>query len=150
MFTKNHIIINLEANEKIDILKEITERAINIGIVKDRDQLLVDLLNREEESCTGIHQGVAIPHAKSVAVLTPSIIFISLKKEVEWESLDGIPIKNVFALLAPALDQSNSHLLMLSKLATELMEDEFIEKINLIESVDNAYKIISNIFEGEE
>lgn len=150
MFDEKHIIINLKADTKLDVLKVIADKALELGITTNKQQLLEDLLKRESESCTGIHKGIAIPHAKSEVVSKPSVLFITLEKTVEWESLDDEPIVNVFSLLAPASDGKNSHLIMLSKLATELMEDEFIDKINSVDNIKQAYKLISNVFKGEE
>ena len=70
---------------------------------------------------------VSIPHAKTSAVKIPSIAFGLSKNGVDYESLDGEPSKLFFMIAAPA-NASNTHIEILSKLTTMLLDDEIREK----------------------
>ena len=70
-------------------------------------------------------------HAKEVA-----IFFVKCKNELDWETLDDSKVKYLFALIVPMENAGNEHLLMISKLATSLLEDEFKDKVK--SSTDKA------------
>lgn len=119
------------------------------GIAKNEKGVLKDLLAREEEYSTGVQDGFAIPHAKSSNVIEPSIFYIKTKNELEWETLDGSNVKYIFSLMVPEENENNVHLMMLSKLATCLMEDDFKKEIISSEDKSSLIKYISKKMEEE-
>ena len=52
------------------------------------------------------------------------------------QTLDDSKVKYLFALIVPMENAGNEHLLMISKLATSLLEDEFKDKVK--SSTDKA------------
>ena len=98
--------------------------------------MLGDFLKREEEYSTGLQDEFAIPHAKSTHAKEVAIFFVKCKNELDWETLDDSKVKYLFALIVPMENAGNEHLLMISKLATSLLEDEFKEKVK--SSTDKA------------
>ena len=64
---------------------------------------------REEESTTGIGEGIAIPHAKTAAVKAPGLAAMVVKDGVDYDSLDGEPAKLIFLIAAPDTED-NVHL----------------------------------------
>lgn len=104
---------------------------------------------REEEYSTGLQEGFAIPHAKADTVLTPTVLFIRLKHEIEWETFDDSAVKNVFALMVPKEDEGTVHLEMLSRLATALLEAEFIQQVQQSEDKTQLVELIKKEMIGE-
>ena len=64
------------------------------------------------------------------------LFFVKCKNELDWETLDDSKVKYLFALIVPMENAGNEHLLMISKLATSLLEDEFKDKVK--SSTDKA------------
>ena len=58
-------------------------------------------------------------------------------------------MKNIFALLVPKEDEGTLHLEMLSRLATALMEDEFISQVQKNTNKDQLVTVIKNEMIGE-
>ena len=56
---------------------------------------------REEESTTGIGEGIAIPHGKCDAVDRPGLAAMVIREGVEFDSLDGAPVTLLFLIAAP-------------------------------------------------
>jgi len=82
--------------------------------------------------------------------LKPTVLFIRLEQAIEWETFDDSAVKNVFALMVPKKDEGTVHLQMLSRLATALLEDTFIQQIQ--QSKDKAYlaELIKKEMMGEK
>lgn len=74
---------------------------------------------REEESTTGIGEGIAIPHGKCDAVKKPGLAAMVIKNGVEFEALDDEPVTLLFLIAAPNTED-NIHLDVLSKLSMML------------------------------
>lgn len=75
MFQKDHVFTQVNGRSKNEILQYIAEKAEDLQITNDQAGLLSDLLIREDEVSTGLQQGFAIPHTKSSAVQTASLLF---------------------------------------------------------------------------
>ena len=96
---------------------------------------------REEESTTGIGEGIAIPHGKCDAVKKPGLAAMVIKNGVEFEALDDEPVTLLFLIAAPNTED-NIHLDVLSKLSVMLMDEEFTESLRNASSVDEFMDII--------
>lgn len=94
---------------------------------------------REEESTTGIGEGIAIPHGKCDAVKAPGLAAMVIKNGVEYESLDGEPVTLLFLIAAPNT-KDNVHLDVLSKLSVMLMDENFTTSLRNAKSVDEFYR----------
>lgn len=136
MIKENYIFFDIDAKNKEEALDFISSKAFEYGITDDKDGLLGDFLKREEEYSTGLQDEFAIPHAKSIHAKEVAIFFVKCKNELDWETLDDSKVKYLFALIVPMENAGNEHLLMISKLATSLLEDEFKDKVK--SSTDKA------------
>ena len=140
---RENIDLNFSTSTKEETLNNIAQMAFDLGRVTDKETFFEALCDREKESTTGFGNGIAIPHARHNCVKNAGIIFIRCKKEIEWDSLDGEPVKVCLCLLAPD-DKNDLHLKMLSKLARKLMYDDFIEILKYSPKED-VVKIINEI-----
>ena len=128
LLDKNTISVNLEANTKEGILKELVLLATNSGNVVDWQLALKDVLTRENSMSTGMQRGIALPHAKTDGVLAPCIA-IGIKKEgIDFESLDQEPSK-LFVLILSPKKTSSPHIQVLSTMASVLHKSEDLEEI---------------------
>lgn len=149
MLKEENIFLDKQLKTKEEVLSFIADKAFEKGITDNKNGLLEDLWKREEEYSTGIQDGFAIPHAKSTHVKEAAILYIKTMDEIEWETLDDSDVKYIFNLLAPAENETNIHLQMLSKIATCLMDEDFIEVVkNSNDSSQLVKYIIKRI--GEE
>lgn len=131
MLLEENIFLNVSVGSKEELLELISKKAVELNIASDQNGLLRDLKKREEEFATGLQDGFAIPHARSSYVQKPSILYFKTNKALEWGSMDDKKVNCVFSLLAPAENEGNIHLLMLSQLATCLLEEDFKEYVKV-------------------
>ncbi|KAL0263785.1 UNVERIFIED_CONTAM: hypothetical protein PYX00_011083 [Menopon gallinae] len=111
-------------------------------VVKDKNQLLKDVLLRESQTTTGIGKGIAIPHAKSDSVIKTSIVFAKSNQGIEYEAIDDKPV-NLLFLLAVEKEGSNQHLALLSKLSKLLMNENFKQDLLNTKTPQEVLDVIS-------
>nr|UWI49562.1 PTS sugar transporter subunit IIA [Clostridioides difficile] len=143
---EEQIVFNLEAITKEETIKKLSRIFVENGIVDNEEEYVKSVLEREEHATTGIGNGIAIPHGKSDAVKKSSIIFAKSKNKIEWEALDEKPVDSIFLLAISNIDKDSNHLVLLSKLATKLMDDDNVDALKLADSAQEVIKIFN---EGE-
>lgn len=111
------------------------------GKLSDVEKYREQVYAREEESTTGIGEGIAIPHGKCDAVKAPGLAAMVIKNGVEYESLDGEPVTLLFLIAAPNT-KDNVHLDVLSKLSVMLMDENFTTSLRNAKSVEEFLQII--------
>ncbi len=109
--------------------------------ISDREAYRKQVYLREEESTTGIGDGIAIPHGKCDAVKKPGLAAMVIKNGVEFEALDDEPVTLLFLIAAPNTED-NIHLDVLGKFSVMLMDEEFTESLRNASSVDEFMDII--------
>lgn len=94
--------VPLEGMTKDEVIAELGELLVRSGAVKDRGGMLDALMAREEKGSTGIGDGIAIPHARSVDVETVALAIGVSREGVEFDAVDDEPVHLVFLLMAAA------------------------------------------------
>ncbi len=141
LLDKNSISLNAAPADKKETLDLAVELMAKSGKLSDVEKYREQVYAREEESTTGIGEGIAIPHGKCDAVKTPGLAAMVIKNGVEYESLDGEPVTLLFLIAAPNT-KDNVHLDVLSKLSVMLMDENFTTSLRNAKSVDEFLQII--------
>ncbi|MCI5900270.1 MAG: PTS sugar transporter subunit IIA [Lachnospiraceae bacterium] len=128
MIDEKLVSFGFDAASKDDVFEGLGKMMYDAGKVTDLNQYIKGLYAREAEFPTGMGNGIAIPHCKSDCVKEAAFTLVKLKNPVEWGSLDELPVDYVIMLAAPNTSD-NVHLKMLSKLAANLMDDDFRESL---------------------
>jgi len=131
---KSNVFLYVDLKNREEVLAYISKQAELLGYTDNPEKLLTAFLEREKEFSTGLQEGFAIPHAKTTAVKKTGIIYIRTNNPIKWETYDGLPVTDLFALLVPNDEANTSHLAMLSKLATALLEKKFKTKLRDLEN----------------
>lgn len=140
-FGQNSISLNAAPADKKETLDLAVELMAKSGKLSDVEKYREQVYAREEESTTGIGEGIAIPHGKCDAVKAPGLAAMVIKNGVEYESLDGEPVTLLFLIAAPNT-KDNVHLDVLSKLSVMLMDENFTTSLRNAKSVDEFLQII--------
>ena len=94
------------------------------GNLSNPAQFRQALMEREARSSTAIGSGIAVPHARSAAVIRPGLSAITAPGGVDWGAPDGSPSRLIFLIAAPE-GEDGLHLELLSRLMRLLMREEF-------------------------
>ena len=141
LLDKRSISLNAAPADKKETLDLAVELMAKSGKLADVEKYRAQVYAREEESTTGIGEGIAIPHGKCDAVKTPGLAAMVIKNGVEYESLDGEPVTLLFLIAAPNT-KDNVHLDVLSKLSVMLMDEKFTTSLRNAKSVEEFLQII--------
>lgn len=142
-------IITCDKKTKDEMLRAISHYAKQLSFTDNEEQLYQDFLTRESEGVTGLQDGFAIPHAKSEAVKQSTVLFVRNQHRIlDWETFDNKGVESVFALLVPKEESGSTHIEMLSKLATALMDEDFIQKIKSTNDRNILFQIIYQEMNG--
>ena len=122
---------------------------VKIGKINDEEAYKKQVYAREEESTTGIGEGIAIPHGKCDAVDRPGLSAMVIREGVDFDSLDGAPVTLLFLIAAPNTED-NVHLDVLSKLSMMLMDEAFTENLRKAETPEQFLAIIDQADEEKK
>ena len=142
------ILLNASPKSKNEALDQIVDLMVKSEKINDKEAYRKQVYAREEESTTGIGEGIAIPHGKCDAVTKPGLAAMVVKDGVDFDSLDGEPVTLMFLIAAPNTED-NIHLDVLSKLSVLLMNEEFTEALRNAETVEEFMGIINDADEKE-
>ena len=159
LLDKRSINLNAAPKTKSEALDMAVELMAKSGKIDDIESYRAKVYAREEESTTGVGEGIAIPHGKCSAVNAPGLAAMIIKDGVDFESLDDEPVKVLFLIAAPDT-KDNVHLDVLSKLSVLLMDENFVAKlmkagspeefIEIIDGADEEAKSIDERLEKED
>lgn len=144
LLKEHSICLNATASTKKEAIETLIDLMVKSGSIIDKVAFKDAVFARESSSTTGIGEGIAIPHAKSAAVKHPALSAMVVKNGVDYESLDGQPAQLFFMIAAPDTAE-DFHIIVLSRLATILMDNEF--RISLINAPSKQafLKLIDNM-----
>ena len=144
IINKDLMIINSQATDKDTILKELCLLLQEKQYINDYQSFLNDIYLREKEGVTGIGDGIAIPHGKSISVDETTVAIAVLKDEIEWETLDDQDVKVVILFAVKDTDATTTHIVLLQKVVTLLARETFIKQLKNIENKEELYDLIIN------
>lgn len=144
MTDPNLILFDVEAESKEQVIEQLVSKLAKEDYLESEQPFLEAVLQREEQSPTGMERGLAIPHGKSTAVKQATFAVARLKTPLEdWESID--PTNNVqlvFLIAIPESEGGSTHLEVLSTLSTNLMRDGYMEGLM---ATNNAEEFLSRL-----
>ena len=141
LLDRRSIDLNGTPKTKNEALDQMIALMAKSGTLRDVDAYRAEVYRREEESTTGIGDGLAIPHGKCDAVIKPGLAAMVVKNGVEYDSLDGEPVNLIFLIAAPNT-KDNVHLDVLAKLSRMLMDEKFSADLKNAKDVDSFLSII--------
>lgn len=141
LLDERSILLDGKAESKKEALDKMVDLMKAGGKLADVEGYRKGVYAREEESTTGIGEGIAIPHCKSEAVRTPGLAAMVVRGGVEFDSLDGEPADLIFLIAAPDTED-NVHLDVLSRLSVLLMNPDFTRKLRNAKTVKEFKDVI--------
>jgi fructose-specific phosphotransferase system IIA component len=131
LLSSSLVKVPLEASTKDEILAELVQVLADERCIRDADEVLRVIREREAVLSTGIGNGVAIPHGKSMASPQLSIAAGVAREPVEYDALDGEPVRLVFLLVGPEA-AAGAHIKALSRISRLVRQPDL--RARLLES----------------
>ena len=135
------VMIDVAAADKQKLLQALARKA---GLVVDvpPDRLLAELRKREELGSTGVGGGVALPHARFHQVGKPIGMLLRLRKPIEFDAVDGVPVDIVFLLLLPE-NPEGEQLAALAAIARMLRKPEITRALRKARDSAEIYRALT-------
>lgn len=115
LFTEDSVSLDLSSQSKDDVLSELV---LLLDLDAKRSGTLFKTLKRRENlGSTGIGKAIAIPHCRSLVVSRLRLAYGRKLDGLNFNAIDGQPVKHLFLIVAPPLEVSNQYLPVLGKIA---------------------------------
>ncbi len=141
LLDQRSISLNGTPTSKKEALDQLIDLMVKSGKINDVEAYRKQVYAREEESTTGVGEGIAIPHGKCAGVSKPGLAAMVVKDGVDFESLDDEPVTLLFLIAAPDTED-NVHVDVLSKLSMLMMDEDFANKLREAKDVKEFLNII--------
>ncbi|MCP4566680.1 MAG: PTS sugar transporter subunit IIA [FCB group bacterium] len=138
------IKFDLKATSKADVIEELVNLAAASPLVKNRDELLQDIIHREDMVTTGIGYGVAFPHAKTKATKGIVIAFGRSEAGLDFDAMDKKPV-HVFFMIAAPEDAIGAHLNVMARLSYIMKSAENRESLLTVSSPGELLSILDSV-----
>ena len=141
------ILLNASPTNKADAIYTLGDLMDKGGNLSDKAEYLEAVFAREESGSTGLGDGIATPHAKSAGVKEAGLAAMVVPNSVDFEALDGQPSRLFFMIAAPE-GAADTHVEVLSKLATMVIDPDFKNALIQAATVDRFLELITAKEEG--
>lgn len=137
------LILLLDVPDRDTVLHALVNQLHQRERIVNPDQFFQAIAEREKIVSTSIGMGVAIPHAKIAGFHDFFIAIGILNKGVDWNALDGSPVRLVFLIGGPD-DRQTEYLQILSGLTLAIKDEERRKKLLTL----NSPKAIMSLFKA--
>ncbi len=136
--------VRLKATDKVAALDELIDLVAEADEVHDKDALWRAMHDRESIMSTGIGVEIAVPHAKLVSVADFVIAVGIAPAGIEWDSIDGKPVKIAVMIAGPEQRQED-YLRILSRAVLLLKNPKNREHLLAAESGDEIVRFFHRV-----
>lgn len=144
VFTREHIILNLDLKDKDDYLKYIARLSMSLDIGKEEQGVYQGLVDREKQFITNLGGGIALPHTKSEYITKPAILVLKPISPVKWGDDEYDDIKIIICILSPNEQNGNTHMKLISSLARKLIDEDFKRVIVNTTNEEEIFTMVEN------
>jgi PTS system nitrogen regulatory IIA component len=142
-YLDENLVAFLDVNSQKEALQSLVDILDKEKKLRDKQSFYDAILEREQIVSTGIGIGVAIPHAK-LHGYEDFFIAIGIQKHegINWQSLDGLPVRFIFMIGGP--DNEQTEYLNILSMITGAIKDE--ERRKKLLKAENPHDVVA-IFE---
>ncbi|HBG35634.1 MAG TPA: PTS sugar transporter subunit IIA [Treponemataceae bacterium] len=135
-------VIFLNHSSKQDALVALADNLSTAPQVKNAQELVSEILKREELMSTAIGRGIAIPHVRLSSV-TDLIMSVGISKVdvQDFQTIDDTPVRLLF-MIAASYNQHAYYLQTLSYFSTKLKNKDLREALLETENLLDAYNLL--------
>jgi fructose-specific phosphotransferase system IIA component len=143
LLTEELICEDLQGKNKYQVIEELLDLLVKAGKIEDRETCLQDLREREQYLSTGLENGLAVPHAKTIASRELLVSFGISREGLDFDSLDGKPAYFIFLVVSPR-DTSGPHIKILAQITRNFRENEIIQQMKAAKTKSDILKVFQS------
>jgi fructose-specific phosphotransferase system IIA component len=143
IFHPGCVKVPLESTEKEAAITELIDLLNVHGFFSNHQEVLDTVIARERSQSTGTGAGIAIPHGKCSAVKELVMAIGIAQEPIEFDSIDGKPVKIIILLVSPA-NKSGEHIQALAAISRLLLQEDFRSRLENASSADEVYQLFNS------
>ncbi len=135
-------ILFISNAKKRDALVALAENLASAPQIKSRQELVAEILRREELMSTAIGRGIAIPHVRLSSV-TDLVVSVGVSQcdIIDFQSLDDMPVRLLF-MIAAAYNQHAYYLQTLSFFSSKLKNGALRDQLAAAKTPQEVYSLL--------
>ena len=135
-------VVFISQSSKHDALVELADTLSTAPQVKHADELIAEILKREELMSTAIGRGIAIPHVRLSSV-TDLVMAVGICHApiADFQTIDDVPV-NLLFMIAAAYNQHSYYLKTLSYFSAKLKKKELRDSLAAASTKQDAYNLL--------
>lgn len=145
LLDKQTILTELEVSDKQELLNLMVDLLEHRVSEEQLSNIRQAVLQREEIMSTGVGKGLAIPHGKAAGLSESYASFALLADPIEFDSIDGEPVRIVFMLVGPE-SKNSVHIKLLSRISRLMNNESFRERLLECQTPSD----VLDLFEADE
>ena len=120
--SEEQICMSLEEVDRDKVIYELLDKLVDCGRLDEskREPAFVSIFEREELGSTAIGRSVAVPHARVEGLQEIQMAVGMSKKGVDFQALDGKPVKAIFLVIGP--DSEPDRYIEIMKTVSQLVQ----------------------------
>jgi nitrogen PTS system EIIA component len=142
------VFFRIPGTTRDEVLAEVSSRLASDGAISDPRDLAARLLDRERIACTGLGQGIAIPHCKLRDLREVVVALATTGVPVDFGAADGRPIDIVVLVASPA-DAPAAHLQALARISRLLRVPGFADTLRAAGSREELLGVLRSVEAGQ-
>lgn len=136
------VLIDWDPSGKTDAIRLLINALFEEGYLSDYDQVLEDVLQREQSLSTGLEDGIAYPHARTKGVDRVCMAFGIVPDGLEFNSRDKQPAIFIPLMLSPKRG-GNPHIYFMAEIVKQLEDRDVRERLLGADSPEEVYGILT-------
>jgi PTS system nitrogen regulatory IIA component len=137
-------ITELQASDRDGVITELVsslDKAGRLGKGKRQD-IIREVIKRENEASTGLGKGVAVPHVKHKAVKEVVAAIGQSSRGIDFFALDKQPVYSVILLISPT-DDPDKHLQAMENVFKHLQHERFRKFLRQCRSIEQIEDLLN-------
>lgn len=136
------VIAHFSATDKKQALKLLAAYASRLTTLSEREIYGV-LQEREQLGCTGMGNGVCIPHGRMDNLHSIQAVFARLEQPIDFGAADGRPVDLIFLLLTPSA-ANTEHLKAIAVISRLLRDKLLCEALRKAKDAATIHALLTN------
>jgi PTS system nitrogen regulatory IIA component len=142
IFKPDRIRLSITATDKYEVFEVLADLFAGSCGLRNRDEILKLIRERENKMSTGIGSGIAVPHARLPGAHPICGALGISNRGIEYDALDDEPVYVVFLFIS-GVESADEHLELMKGIMKLVSKPSFIEDLKTSDSVQAAFDIIT-------
>jgi PTS system nitrogen regulatory IIA component len=141
--TPDRVLLDVRSRDKSQLIGEVARTFGRLVPALKAQAVESALLAREQLGSTGLGAGFALPHARIEGLDAYLGLFVRLAKPIDFDAIDGNPVRLVFVLLIPS-EPAVSHVAALAAISRRFRVPELAAKLAKAETQVLVFGVLAD------